>query len=170
MGTATHSSILVWRIPWTVVHGGHKELDTSEQLSLHFIHLYPGHWLFTLAHLCPSCSASHCFLGSCFFLLGSRSFFFSLFLKKYLFFRLHEVCTSCGMQTLSCGLWDLVLWPGIEPRNPALGAWSLSHRTTREVPRSFFLRCFWKFSQQGFLSGKYLEPLFEMSLFHCLLS
>ena len=28
-GTATHSSILVWRIPW-----GHKESDTTEQLSL----------------------------------------------------------------------------------------------------------------------------------------
>ena len=30
-GKATHSSILVWRIPWTVA-----ELDTTEQLSLHF--------------------------------------------------------------------------------------------------------------------------------------
>ena len=29
-GTATHSSILVWRIPW-----GCKESDTTEQLSLH---------------------------------------------------------------------------------------------------------------------------------------
>ena len=33
---ATHSSILAWRIPWTewaTVHMGHKELDTSEQLT-----------------------------------------------------------------------------------------------------------------------------------------
>ena len=35
---ATHSSILAWKIPWTeepgqaTVHGGHKELDTTEQL------------------------------------------------------------------------------------------------------------------------------------------
>ena len=36
-GTATHSSILAWRIPWTVQGGlaccdswGHKEWDTSE--------------------------------------------------------------------------------------------------------------------------------------------
>ena len=28
-GKATHSSILAWRIPW-----GHKELDTTERLSL----------------------------------------------------------------------------------------------------------------------------------------
>ena len=27
-GTATHSSILAWRIPWTV--WGYKELDTTE--------------------------------------------------------------------------------------------------------------------------------------------
>ena len=34
-GMVTHSSILAWRIPWTV--WGHKELDTTEQLS-HFTH------------------------------------------------------------------------------------------------------------------------------------
>ena len=32
-GTATHSSILAWRIPWTVVHGV-IESDATEQLSL----------------------------------------------------------------------------------------------------------------------------------------
>ena len=37
-GRATHSSILAWRIPWTISSPwGHKELDTTEQLSLHFI-------------------------------------------------------------------------------------------------------------------------------------
>ena len=35
-GKATHSNILAWRIPWTVVHGGRKESDTTEGLSLHF--------------------------------------------------------------------------------------------------------------------------------------
>ena len=39
-GLATHSSILAWRIPWTEKPGvgyspwGHRELDTTEQLSL----------------------------------------------------------------------------------------------------------------------------------------
>ena len=34
-GKATHSSILAWRIPWTVIaHGVTKELDATEQLSL----------------------------------------------------------------------------------------------------------------------------------------
>ena len=35
-GKATHSSILAWRTPRTVEWGGHKELDMTEPLSLHF--------------------------------------------------------------------------------------------------------------------------------------
>ena len=41
---------------------------------------------------------------------------------------------SCGMQSLDAACGILVPWPGIEPRPPALGAQSLSHQTTREVP------------------------------------
>ena len=42
---------------------------------------------------------------------------------------------SCGMLTLSSGMWDLgTTWPGIEPWPPPLGARSPSHWTTREVP------------------------------------
>ena len=44
------------------------------------------------------------------------------------------------MEILSCGMWDLVFWPEIEPRPPALGEWTLSHWTTREVPNLIFLR------------------------------
>ena len=40
-------------------------------------------------------------------------------------------------------MWDLVPWPGIEPRPPALGALSRNHWTTREAPISGLL-----FSQQ----------------------
>ena len=46
---------------------------------------------------------------------------------------------SFGMRTLGCGMWDLVPWPGIKPRPPALGAWSLSHWTAREVSAVFSL-------------------------------
>ena len=45
---------------------------------------------------------------------------------------------------LSCSMWDLVLWPGIKPRPPTVGAWSLSCWTTREVPKIF--KKFFKFS------------------------
>ena len=41
---------------------------------------------------------------------------------------------------LSCGMWDLAPWPGIEPWLPAMGAQSLSHWTTRELPHFFFTR------------------------------
>ena len=39
---------------------------------------------------------------------------------------------------LSCGMWNLVPQPGIEPGPSALGAQSLSHWTTREG-RSYIL-------------------------------
>ena len=32
--TATHSSTLAWRIPWTIYLWGRKESDTTERLSL----------------------------------------------------------------------------------------------------------------------------------------
>ena len=66
---------------------------------------------------------------------------FSLLL--YLFIWLHWVLVvtcrilSCGTRTLSCSKWDLVPWPGIELRPPGLGARSLSHWITREVPLYF---------------------------------
>ena len=59
----------------------------------------------------------------------------------YVFIWLHWVHRifdlHCSMRTLSWGMWDLVLWPGVEPQPPALGAWSVSHWTTREVPIYF---------------------------------
>ena len=44
------------------------------------------------------------------------------------------VITACGI--FSCGIWDLVLWPGIKPGPPALGARSLSKWTTGQVTES----------------------------------
>ena len=59
----------------------------------------------------------------------------------YLFIWLCQVLVAkhgifrCGMWTLSCGMWDLVPWPRIEPRPCTLGTQSPSHRTTKEVHR-----------------------------------
>ena len=40
-GTATHSSILAWRIPWTIYSPRcHKESNTTERISLSFFHIY----------------------------------------------------------------------------------------------------------------------------------
>ena len=41
---------------------------------------------------------------------------------------------SLDLLGLSCNTWDLAAWWGIEARTPALGAWSFSHWTTRQVP------------------------------------
>ena len=72
-------------------------------------------------------------------------FFFFLFKDIYLFIWLRWVLVaacrifSCGMRTLTCCVWNLVPLPGIEPGPPVLGAWSLNHWTTREVPPLAFL-------------------------------
>ena len=46
--------------------------------------------------------------------------------------RIFNICYSIQnvMQTLSCGMWDLVPWPAIKPSPPALEVWRLSHWTT----------------------------------------
>ena len=41
--------------------------------------------------------------------------------------------------SLSCNMWDLVPWPRIKPWSPVLGAQSLSHWTTREVPPCYVI-------------------------------
>ena len=57
-------------------------------------------------------------------------FIYLLFL--FILFWLRRIfVVACGL--LSCGTWDLVPQSGIEPRPPALGVWSLTHWTTREV-------------------------------------
>ena len=74
-------------------------------------------------------SSTDLFVRLCsFFILELNRFF-----KKYLFIYLSAL-------DLSCSIWDLVLWPGLEPRTPALGALSLSPWTTMEIlePTGFF--------------------------------
>ena len=46
----------------------------------------------------------------------------------------YEPSTSLQqVESLSCSTWNLVLWPRIKPRPPALRVWSFSHWTTREI-------------------------------------
>lgn len=55
-----------------------------------------------------------------------------------LFFFWSALDLSCCMRTLSCGLWAIFPWPGIEPGPSALGARRLSCWTTREdLPDTF---------------------------------
>ena len=58
-------------------------------------------------------------------------FFFKKYLFIYLFWLRRVLVAAC--------MWDLVPRPGIKPGPPTLGAWSLTHWTTREVPEVYFL-------------------------------
>ena len=40
--TTAHSSILAWKMPWTVYPWDHKELDTTEWLSLSRLDHFPS--------------------------------------------------------------------------------------------------------------------------------
>ena len=53
-----------------------------------------------------------------------------LFLHSFIW--LSQVLVA-ARRVFSSSMWDLVLWPGIEPRPCALGVQSLSHWPTREV-------------------------------------
>ena len=59
--------------------------------------------------------------------------YISLFWLCWVSVTIHGIF-SCDMQTLSYGMWDLVPWPRIEPGPPTLGAQSLNHWTTKDVP------------------------------------
>ena len=62
------------------------------------------------------------------------------FLKIYYIFILAAPglhCSTWASLVAACGI--LVPQPGMEPGPPALGAWSLNHWTTREVPSECFL-------------------------------
>ena len=76
----------------------------------------------------------------------SQGFFFTR-IKQWCtnvsFLYLKELVIYLAVLRLSCGIWDLVPWPGIKPGCPTLGVWSLSHWTTREVP-VLFLRDKWE--------------------------
>ena len=43
---------------------------------------------------------------------------------------------SCGMWTITCGVWGLVPWSGVEPRPPAFGAQILSYLATGPLGNS----------------------------------
>ena len=58
------------------------------------------------------------------------------------------------MGTLGYSLWDLISRPEIEPGPPALGVWSLSHWTTKEVPTLFYMG---KFFMDSTVEGYVLE-------------
>ena len=68
---------------------------------------------------------------------------------------------SCAMPRLSCGMWDLVPWPGIETGD--LGARNPSHWTTREVPGIFNLRHIFLYSRHLVIVKNWLWDIYVSS-------
>ena len=66
----------------------------------------------------------------------------------------------------SCDMWDLSLLPGIEPWPPALGAWSLSHWTTREV-LGIFVKIKHIFKKNNVLVGNQKISVLKDSRIQC---
>jgi len=99
-------------------------------------------------HLSLKQNREICFLVSFYRILKSGSvechspFFIIIYfyLLIWLYWVLVVACGifSCSIVTFSCSMWDIVPQPGVEERSPALGMWSPSHWTAREVPHSPF--------------------------------
>lgn len=53
---------------------------------------------------------------------------------------------SCNMRSLSCHMWDLVLWPELEPRPSVLAAQCFNHWTTKEVASFQFLKALFPYN------------------------
>ena len=150
---ATHSSILAWEIPWTGEPCGLQSMGSQRA-----IHDRAWTWKKNKTKNLPSSPAwatmgplhyPPCF-HSCPLWVHSPQSQSDLFKNWYLciclFVWLCRVSVVVwGFSILigacrffSCGMWDLVPWPGIKPRPPALEAGSLSHWTATEVPRVTF--------------------------------
>ena len=129
---ATHSSILAWRIPWSEEPGG---LQSSS------IHLFSHVWLFATHGLkpakliCPwNCLGKNTRVA-CHFLL--QGIFQTQGLKPHLLNLLQWQADPLPLAIPGkpkSGQWDLLPWPGVRPEPLALGAQSLNHQITREVP------------------------------------
>ena len=89
--------------------------------------------------------------------INTELFFFFLAAPGFLLSTVEYGISSCDMR-------DLVPWPGIEPRPSALGAWSLSHRTIREVPWTH--NFYFEMQDVGKSKIYYTSQLCQLILFH----
>ena len=86
---------------------------------------------------------------------------FKLWSWKTPFFSFFKVFIYLPVPGLSCGMWDLVPWPGIKLGPPALGEWSISHWTTREVPGRL-VRVSWKARRSNQSILRELNPEYSL--------
>ena len=143
-GMATHSRILAWRIPWTKLDRlqcirsqgvRHNWAPTRTNAMCLTRQVWPSP--ISLASFPAPFSQNLYHFGLCCSSQAALSFHRLLkhavsFAQHVFFFFLTFIYLAAP--GLSCSMWDLVPWPGMEPKLPALGVQSLSHWTIREVP------------------------------------
>ena len=150
---APHSSTLAWKIPWMEEPGGLQSMGSlrvghnwATSLSLFtFLH-WRRKWQPTPVFLPGESQGRGAWLAAIYGVAQSRTWLKRL--SNLLFIWLHWVLAAahrifnlhvaCGK--LCCCMCDLAPWPGMEPGTPALGAGSLSHWITREVPELSFYK------------------------------
>ena len=108
---------------------GSPHFFPSSALGMHELNLPPDGAL-SSPSVCPGGKGA-----SALFCLNSL-LSIALFLKMFLLWHWAFVV---AYRIFSCSMWDLVPWPGITPRPPALGAQNLCHWITRQVPLLWFL-------------------------------
>ena len=136
-GVATHSSILAWRIPWTEESSRRQSMGSQKswtQLNdwTTITNILPGiYYVMTEQHFLITLFSSS--------LYSFLPLFFSIHVHlkklKYIFifiWLLQVLVVAHGI--FICGRRDPAPWSGIETGPPVLGAWSLSHWATGEVP------------------------------------
>ena len=119
--------LLCCRLPFQGVPIDHRGVGTHlHQCSINR-HIWESsrHWECSLHNLVCANGTSNA--QSMRILQASSSFFFFFLIFIYL-----------TVPSVSCSMWDLVPWAGIEPRSSTLGVWSLSPSTAREVPLMVF--------------------------------
>ena len=109
---------------WPLNIGGPKtppSKHVSPPFSKHVSHVEAYSLLQWLPHLSliSSHASPHLFVSDC----------HASFSKNILIYFMY-----LSVLGLSCSIWNLASWPGIEPRPPELGTLSLSPCTTREAP------------------------------------
>ena len=114
----------------------------SNELTLHI--RWPKYWNFSF-----SISPSNQYSG----LISLQSKRLSRVVLNTTVQKILKIFIYLAVLGLSCSMWYLIPWPGMEPKPPALGAQSLSYWTTREVPDFWCLEIS-LFGLQSFVLGR----------------
>ena len=152
--SSTHSSSLARRIPWTEEPCRLQFMESQRAGCDWYFHFKIWQymwenmkWLLWHVWIMDMMLISYFFFTGFFLwrgiIWGKGKALINIYLFICLFWVFVTACRICiyRMQNLSCGMWNIVHGPDIEPGLPALRAPNLSYQTTRAVPPTFMF-CF----------------------------